>query len=158
MVWRVPAPALLPQLDAIAKRWPHRVERDLLDKKQSLIGPARPVYHEIDLPEEAAVILKIAPIFGCIGGGRFVLRLAEALPVDRQRWGTTSSVPDLAEHPCRKSMAPVKKKVEKLSMCCCTRFQYQCTNAEETFSCMHSLLCFCLARTCLLIHLAIGFG
>ena len=32
----------------------------------------------------------------------FILGPSEVFPVERQRWGTTSSVPDPAEHPRRK--------------------------------------------------------
>ena len=62
MVRQVPTPLLLPPLDANTKRGAHRVERDLLDKKQSLVGRVRPVCHEFDLLEEAAIISKFAPI------------------------------------------------------------------------------------------------
>ena len=79
MVRQVPTPLLLPQLDANTKRGAHRVERDLLDKKQSLVGCARPVYREIDLLEEAAIVSKFAPIFGCIRSGRWrALAITEA--------------------------------------------------------------------------------
>ena len=78
MVRQVPTPLLPPQLDANSKRWAHRVERDLLDKKQSLVGRLRPVCREFDLVEEAAIISNSAPIFGCIGGGRWrVLAIAK---------------------------------------------------------------------------------
>ena len=79
MVRQVPTPLLPPQLDANTKRWAHRVERDLLDKKQSLVERVRPVCREFDLLKWAAIISKFAPIFGCIGGGRWrALTIAEA--------------------------------------------------------------------------------
>ena len=78
MVRQVPTPLLPPQLDANTKRWAHRVERDLLDKKQSLVGRVRPVCHEFEFLEEASIISKFTPIFGCIGGGRWrALAIAE---------------------------------------------------------------------------------
>ena len=79
MVRQVPTSVLAPHLDANTKRWAHRVGRDLLDEKQSSVGRIRPVCREICLLEEVSIISKFAPIFGCIGGGRWrALTIAEA--------------------------------------------------------------------------------